>query len=73
LEVTGEFTNQVPDINLSEATGIWELSGLVPTCDAGVLDVHTLWSSVSKIKKREKEDSYEQIFLHIFSAGTRPE
>ena len=67
VEETGEFTNQVPDINLSEVTGIWELSGLVPTCDAEALSVHTLWFSEKKNTKREKEvereDGYEQIFL----------
>ena len=72
LEETGEFTNQIPDINyLSEVTGILELSGLVLTCDAEVLSVHTLWFS-----EREKEvgmkDSYEQIFLLIFCMSTRP-
>ena len=44
LEETGEFTN------LSEVTGIWELSGLVPTCDAAASSVHTLWFS-EKITK----------------------
>lgn len=55
VEETGEFTNQVPDINLSEVTGIWELSGLAPTCDAEALSVHTLWfSEKKKYKKRER-------------------
>ena len=52
--------HRVPDINLSEATGIWELSGLVPTCDAEVLDVHILWFSVQKITKRERERGTER-------------
>ena len=60
------ITNQVPDINLSEAIGIWELSGLVPTCDAEALSVHTPWFSEKNYKRGkevEREDSYEQIFL----------
>lgn len=73
---TREFTNQIPDINLSEVTGIWELSGLVPTCDAEVLDVHTLWFSVQKNKKKiEKEVERRQLQANvsIVRVGTRPE
>ena len=71
MEENGEFTNQVPDINyLSEVTGILELSGLVPTCDAEVLSVHTLLFSEKKNTEREKEvemkDSCDQIFEFLF-------
>ena len=74
LEETGEFTNQVPDINLSEVTGIWELSGLVPTCDAEASSVHTLWFSekiTGREKEVEREGSSEQIFLFLHGYHTK--
>ena len=58
-------TKEVPDINLLEVTGIWELSALVPACDAEVLDVHTLWFSEKNKKEKEKEG--EKTFISKYS------